>query len=139
MGQINGTPVNFGITGTAVTGIAGIFQSLHHSLQSAIKAVLDESGETVTEVFHDKRAESEIVFKVTGADVATAKVNTTIELFPPGTFVTITAAPHAPDLVHSNWAVTEAGPKINSRNDDVAEISIPLRRRDGIVPPSVAA
>lgn len=130
--KINGTPVNFGIAGITSPGIDGFFQDANHGLESKLASAQNEGGETKTDVFYDPSATAEIRFKVTGSDLADAQANTSLEPYAPGTFLVISACPRRPDLVHSNWVVTEAGPKTVGGNTDIAEISIPLRRRDGI-------
>lgn len=132
----NGTAVNFAFgsaAGITITGLSGILlQSAEHGIESDLASVRDGDGTTCTDIFYDPRSTAQLVWKVSGTGLANAKVNSTIAGIAPGTIVVITACTARPDLVQSNWVVTEAGPKLAGSNTDVAEITLPIRRRAGI-------
>lgn len=119
------------ITSPTLTGI--LTQSANHGVASDLASVRDGDGTTVTDIFYDFRGEAELRFAISSAtNIAAARTNTTLDNVPPGTFVNISACVARPDLVESNWTVTEAGPRIEGDNTSFAIMVIPLRRRAGI-------
>lgn len=134
-----GLAVNFafgsaaGFTATAPTLTGWLMQSANHGVASDLASVRDGDGTTVTDIFYDPRGEAELRFAISSAtNIATARSNTTLDNVPPGTFVNISTCAARPDLVESNWVVTEAGPRVEGDNQSVAMIVLPLRRRAGI-------
>lgn len=133
-----GTAVNFafgssaGLTITSPTLTGYLLQSAGHGLEADLATVRDGDGDVVNETFYDQRATAELRVAISGASISAARTNTTLANFPPGTIVVIGACAARPDLVQTNWIVTEAGPKVEGENTSVAMIVIPLRRRAGI-------
>jgi hypothetical protein len=133
-----GTAVNFafgsaaGLTIGTPTLTGYLAQSLQHGLESDLATLRDGDGTTVNETFYDPRGTAELRVAISGTTIAVSRTNTTLDNFPSGTIVNITACAARPDLVESNWVVTEAGPRVEGGNTDVAMIVIPLRRRAGI-------
>ena len=134
-----GLAVNFafgssaGITITSPTLTGYLLQSAGHGLEADLATVRDGDGDVVTEIYHDQRGTAELRVAISSAtNISTARSNTTLDNFPPGTIVVIGACAARPDLVESNWIVTEAGPKVEGDNASVAMIVLPLRRRAGI-------
>jgi hypothetical protein len=133
-----GTAVNFAfgsaagltLTSPTITGI--LLQSAEHGLESELATVRDGDGTTCTDIYYDQRGTASFVFKVSGSGIAAARTNTTLAAYPPGTILIIATCAARPDLVQTNWVVTEAGPKVSGGNADVAEITVPIRRRAGI-------
>lgn len=139
MASQKGTAVNFafgsatGITITSPTFTGYLLQSAGHGLESDLATVRNGDGDVCTEIYHDQRGTAELrVAMSSGTNISTARANTTLDNFPPGTIVDITACAARPDLVESNWIVTEAGPRVEGDNQSVAMIVLPLRRRAGI-------
>jgi len=134
-----GLAVNFafgsaaGMTISTPTLTGYLTQSANHGKESDLATVKDGDGTTVNETFFDFRDTAELRFAITSAtNISTARTNTTLANFSPGVFVNITACAARPDLVQTNWVVTEAGPRVEGDNASVAMIVIPLRRRPGI-------
>lgn len=134
-----GTPVNFafgsaaGITITSPSLTGYLLQSAQHGLESDLATFRNGDGDVVNETFYDQRGTAELRVLITDAtNIAGARTNTTLDNFPPGTIVNISACAARPDLVESNWLVTEAGPRVEGENTTAAMIVIPLRRRAGI-------
>jgi hypothetical protein len=134
-----GLAVNFGFGSAAGMTISSptltgyLTQSANHGVASELASVKDGDGTTVTDIFYDFRGEAELRFAISSAtNISTARSNTTLDNFPPGAFVNIGTCAARPDLVESNWVVTEAGPRVEGDNTSVAMIVLPLRRRAGI-------
>jgi hypothetical protein len=134
-----GLAVNFafgsaaGLTISSPTLTGYLLQSANHGLESDLAAVRDGDGTTVNETFYDERGTAELRVVISSAtNIATARSNTTLDNFPPGILVVIAACAARPDLVESNWLVTEAGPRVEGDNVSAAMIVIPLRRRASI-------
>lgn len=134
-----GLAVNFafdsaaGITIDSPTLTGYLLQSAQHGVESDLATVRDGDGTTVTEIFFDQRGTAELRVAISSAtNISTARGNTTLDNFPPGAIVVISSCAARPDLVESNWLVTEAGPRVEGGNQDAAMIVIPLRRRAGI-------
>jgi hypothetical protein len=140
-----GTAVNFafgsaaGLTISTPTLTGYLAQSLQHGLESDLAALRDGDGTTVNETFYDPRGTAELRVAISGSTIAVSRTNTTLDNFPSGTIVNITACAARPDLVESNWVVTEAGPRVEGGNTDVAMVVIPLRRRAGITAVATAS
>jgi len=141
MSAQKGTPVNFafgsgagiGTVSTPSATLAGMLvQSMEHGAESELASVRDGDGVTVTDVYYDPRFTAQLVWKVSGSSLAGALANTSLTNIIPGTIITIAACVSRPDLVQTNWIVTEGGPKVSGGNTDIAEITMPLRRRVGI-------
>lgn len=139
MASQKGLAVNFafgsaaGITIDSPTLTGYLLQSANHGLEADLATVRNGDGDTVTEIFHDQRGTAELRVAISSAtNISTARGNTTLDNFPPGAIVVISACAARPDLVESNWIVTEAGPRVEGDNVSVAMIVIPLRRRAGI-------
>lgn len=132
----NGTAVNFAFasaTGITITGLSGILlQNAEHGTESELASVRDGDGTTVTDVFYDTRQTAQLVWTISGTGIANAKTNSSLSSLAPGTILVISACAARPDLVQTNWVVTEAGPKLSGGNTDAAQITVPLRRRAGI-------
>lgn len=134
-----GTPVNFafgsaaGITTTSPSITGWLLQGANHGLESDLATFRDADGDVVNETFYDQRGTAELRFLVTDAtNIAGARTATTLDNFVPGTVVNIATCAARPDLVESNWFVTEAGPRVEGENTTAAMIVLPLRRRAGI-------
>lgn len=134
-----GTAVNFafgsaaGITASSPTITGWLLQSASHGVESDISSARDGDGTTINDTYYDARGTAELRFLITSAtDIATARSNTTLDNVPSGTIVNISACAARPDLVESNWVVTEAGPRVEGDNVSNAMIVLPLRRRAGI-------
>src|SRR6185295_6576047 len=118
-----GLAVNFafgsaaGITITSPTLTGYLLQSAQHGTEADLASVRDGDGTTVTDIFYDPRDTAELRVAVSSAvSVATARTNTTLANFPPGTIVVIGACAARPDLIQTNWIVTEAGPRVEGEN-----------------------
>lgn len=139
----NGTAVNFAFgsaAGVTITGFSGILlQNAEHGKESDLASVRDGDGTTVTDVFYDFRDLAQLVWTFSGSTIAAARTATTLASLVPGTIVIITACAARPDLVQTNWVVTEAGPKTTGGNTDAAQITLPLRRRAGITAAAAAS
>lgn len=132
----NGTAVNFAFgsaAGITITGFSGILlQNAEQGKESDLASVRDGDGTTVTDIFYDFRDMAQLVWTFSAAGVAAARTATTLASMVPGTLVVITACAARPDLIQTNWVITESGPKITGGNTDAAQVTIPLRRRAGI-------
>jgi hypothetical protein len=133
-----GTAVNFafgssaGLTISTPTLTGYLLQGAQHGLEADLATFRNGDGDVINETYYDQRGTAELRVLITGATIADARTNTTLDNFPPGTIVNITACAARPDLVESNWIVTEAGPRVEGENTGAAMIVIPLRRRAGI-------
>lgn len=134
-----GTPVNFafgsaaGITISSPTLTGYLLQSAQHGLESDLATVRNGDGDVVNETYYDQRGTAELRVIISDAtNIAGARTNTTLDNFPPGTIVVIGTCAARPDLVESNWIVTEGGPRVEGENTTAASIVLPLRRRAGI-------
>lgn len=134
-----GIAVNFafgsaaGITISSPTLTGYLLQSANHGIESDLASVRDGDGTTVNETFYDERDTAELRVVISSAtNISTARSNTTLANFPPGTIVVIGTCAARPNLVQSNWVVTEAGPRVEGDNTSAAMIVLPLRRRAGI-------
>jgi len=126
-----GSAAGITFSGTVVTG--PLMQSAQQGKESELASVRDGDGTTVTDIFYDERDTLELRFAVSSAtNIATARTNTTLANIAPGTIVNITACAARPDVVQSNWIITEGGPRVEGDNTSIAMIVIPLRRRAGI-------
>lgn len=133
MATINGTPVNFGFTGT--NGIAGIgtgmlLQSAEFTKNADIEQIRDADGDVISEVYYNLSEEASLECIVTDAtNIAGAITNTAVSN--PGTIVNITACASMTSLVQSNWIV-QPGAKISGSNTTAKRVTIPLRRHAGV-------
>jgi hypothetical protein len=131
--------VNFAFTtaqGVAFTSptFSGHFgQSVNVGAESDLVAVRSGVGDVATECYPDQRLTSELRFVIASStSQADAKTKTIVSTFIPGTLCNIATCADRPDLVATNWFVTEAGPRIEGDNQSPAAIVIPLRKRSGI-------
>lgn len=126
-----GSAAGITLSGTPLTGY--LTQSAQHGVESDLASVRDGDGTTVTDIFYDERGTAELRFAISSAtNIATARTNTTLDNVVPGTIINITACAARPDLVETNWVVTESGPRVEGDNTSVAMVILPLRRRAGI-------
>ena len=122
-----------GITINSPTLTGYLLQSAQHGLEADMASVRSGDGDVCTEIYHDQRGTAELRVAISSAtNISTARGNTTLDNFSPGVIVDITACAARPDLVESNWIVTESGPRVEGDNTSIAMIVIPLRRRAGI-------
>ena len=133
-----GTACNFafgsaaGITISSPTLTGYLLQNAGHGVEAELASVRDGDGTTVNDTYYDERKTAELRVAISGAGIAAARTNTTLANFSPGVIVVIGTCAARPDLVATNWVVTEAGPKVEGDNTGVAFIVIPLRARAGI-------
>lgn len=134
-----GTAVNFGLVtaqGFALTSptFSGHFgQSINQGKSSDVAQVRNGLGDVINETFYDVRDEAEIRVVIGSAtNIADAQSKTTLGTFPPGTIVNISTCAARPDLVATNWVVTESGPRIEGGNTEAASLILPIRKRAGI-------
>lgn len=139
MPTLRGLAVNFafgsaeGITVGSPSLSGFLLQSANHGKEADLATVRNADGTVVTEIFHDERETAELRFVVTSStSVSEARTRTTLASLSPGTIVSITACAARPDLVQTNWIVTEQGPRIEGDITSAAMVIIPLRRRTGI-------
>lgn len=133
MATVNGTPVNFtfGSTAIAITNITGaLFQNIGYKKASERKLVKNQAGDRVTSAHADALLTATLKWKVTGATMAAAITNTTLNA--PGSHVIITACAALPELVHATekWEVLSG--EVTHSNEDVAEISLEIEKAAGI-------
>ncbi len=123
----NGTPVNFGFTGTngiAITGISGtLLQSADNSNVADKEETRDGLGNIVTRAWYDQHNAATLEWVVTDAtNIAGAITNSAISGLIPGTIIVITACASIPSLVATNWEV-QSGTKISGSNTTSKKIS----------------
>ena len=124
---MNGTPCNFtfqSVSGITITEIAGILlQGADYEKPTKRVLVMDGDGNRTSSCHTDRIIKTTLKWKISGATLADAIVNTTLQ--ENGAFVTITACPSMPELVSaSKYEVT--GGKLSGTNEDVKEISMDL-------------
>lgn len=127
--------VNFGFTGTdgiAATGLTGngLFQSADVSTGHDESQYKNATGDVVTRVFaniHEKATIEWIPAKDSVANAITAQ-GTLYALV--RTILNITACASFPELVHTNWLVTDI--KISKSNTDASKVTLSLERHAGI-------
>lgn len=133
MATINGTPVNFGFTGTggiAITGLSGILlQSAEHSKRADCEEVRNGVGDVVVHGWYNIHDEAQLEWVVTGAGLADAITNTALQT--PGTILVITACASMPSLIATTWEVQD-GAKISGGNTNAKRITLPLKKYAGI-------
>src|ERR1044071_2962791 len=131
----NGTPGNFGFTGTNGITITGISGTLLQSADIASHADKDEVrnalGDIVTRSWYDPHTKANLEWTITGTGIANAIVNTALAGLTPGTILVITACASMPDLVGTNWEVMD-GAKITGSNTTHKKYTVPLEKRAGI-------
>lgn len=133
-----GSAAGFTMTGVTLSGF--LLQSAGHGVESDLASVRDGDGTTVTDIYYDDRGTAELRFVVSSSStIVAARAATTLDNVPPGTIIVITACVARPDLVETNWFVTEAGPRVEGDNTSVASVVLPLRRRAGITAAATAA
>lgn len=135
MAQINGTPVNFGFTGTngiVITEIAGtLLQSADNSNMAEKEEARDGIGNIVTRGWYDPHQASTLEWVVTDAtNKAGAITNTAIASIVPGSFINITTCASMPELV-AKWEV-QSGVKVSGSNTTSKKMSITIEKRAGI-------
>lgn len=136
-----GIAVNFGFVSTAndfgLTDAASILkgwmlQNVGVGGKSEMESVRYLQGDVASENYYDYKNEASLMFVISAAGLAAARTASSGTPFKPGTFISITACASQPDMVATNWIVTEAGPEITGDVTKSAEIKLPLRRRAGI-------
>lgn len=134
-----GTAVNFafataqGVAFTSPTFSGHFIQSANMGAESDLVATRNGLGDVVNEAYPDQRMTAELRFIIgSSTNQADAMTKTTLATFVPGTLVNIGTAASRPDLVATNWFVTEQGPRIEGDNQSAASIIIPIRKRSGI-------
>jgi hypothetical protein len=131
----NGTPVNFGFTGTngiVITGISGtLLQSADVSAHADKDEVRNSLGDIVTRSWYDPHSKATLEWAITGTGIANAIVNTALAGLTPGTIIVISACPSMPDLVGTNWEVMD-GAAIKGSNTSHKRYTVPLEKRAGI-------
>jgi hypothetical protein len=135
MATVNGTPVNFGFTGTngiTITGLSGtLLQNVDQAKAADVENTKNGVGDVVTRGWTDIHDEATIEFVVTdSSSQAAARTATTLSSLVPGAFIAITACASRPDLV-ATWEV-QAGAKVIGGNVNAAKISVPLHKRAGV-------
>src|SRR4051794_613203 len=110
MATINGTPVNFGFTGSngiAITGITGwLLQEAEHSKDADVEVVRNGVGDEVIHGWYNQQDKATLSYVITDAtNIAGAITNTTAALIVPGTFFVVTACASMPSLVATTWEV----------------------------------
>lgn len=138
---INGTPVNFGFTGTmdpaggqgiAITGLVGtLLQSAEQTKVGECEKVRDGNGNDVVHAWSNIHDEATLEYIVAGADMGGAITNTTTALQTPGTILTITACLSMPSLIDTTWEV-QSGAKVSGSNTTAKKVTLPLHKLPGI-------
>lgn len=135
MASINGTPVNFGFTGTngiTITGISGtLLQSATHTKTADCEVTRDGDGDEVAHAWHNQAEEAELVWVSTGTTIADAITNTGASLVAPGAQFQITACASLPNLVATTWEA-QSGPRVSKSNTTSASATVPIRKLAGI-------
>lgn len=131
----NGTPVNFGFTGTggiAITGLAGILlQNADYSAEADKDEVRSGLGDIVNRNWYDQHLKTTLEWVITGTAISNAITNTTIKtLMPPGTILVVTACASEPDLVATNWEVMRSS--IKGSNTNAKRVTLEVESRAGI-------
>lgn len=134
MATVNGTPVNFGFTGTngiTITGLTGLLlQSADYTKNADMEEIKDGDGDVVTVIFSNQNEEASLEFVVTDAtNIAGAITNTTVST--PGAIIVISACASMPSLVQTNWIV-QSGGKISGTNTTAKRITLPIKRYAGV-------
>jgi hypothetical protein len=134
MAVVNGTPVNFGFTGSngiAITGLSGfLLQSVEQSKGADVESTRNGVGDIVARGWHDLHDEATLEVTVTSTTQALAATATTLSNLAAGTFIVISACASRPDLV-ATWEV-QPGARIMGGNTNAAKISIPIHKRAGV-------
>jgi hypothetical protein len=134
-GPANGTPVNFGFTGTngiTITGLSGtLLQSADLSTEADVEEVRAGQGDKVSRNWYDQHLKATLEWVITGTGIANAIVNTAIAGVAPGTLIVISACLSVPDLVGTNWEVM-SGASIKGGNTNNKRVSVSLEKRAGI-------
>jgi hypothetical protein len=132
---INGTPVNFGFTGTngiTISGISGtLLQSADVSAEADKEEVRNGVGDIVSRGWFDQHYKAALEWVISGTGLANAITNTTLVGLTPGTIINITACASMPDLIASSWEVM-SGAKTSGSNTVAKKFSVPLEKRAGI-------
>lgn len=135
MATLNGTPVNFGFTGTngiTITGVSGtLLQSAEYSAEADKDEIRSGVGDIVERSWYDQHLKAELEWVITGTGIANSIVNTAIAGLTPGTIIVITACASVPDLVATNWEVV-GGARISGTNTNAKRFRVPLEKRAGI-------
>lgn len=131
---INGTPVNFtfqSANGITITGISGVLlQNASYKKPTKRTLVMDGNGNRTTSAHTDPILSTTLKWKVSGAGLANAITNTTLQAN--GNLVTVTGCPSLPELVSANpYEVTNG--EVTGTNEDVKEISLDLEQAPLIV------
>ncbi len=131
---VNGTPVNFGFTGTngfTPTGLSGtLLQNAEITNEGDCEVTRDGNGAEVTHGWYNFHLGSTLEWVVTGTSLAAAITNSSISSLTPGAFVSISACTSMPQLV-GNWEV-QAQAKVSGSNTTSKKISVPLKLFGGI-------
>ena len=125
--MVNGTPVNFtfqSASGITITEIAGILlQGANYKKPTKRILVNDGNGNRTSSCHTDRIIKTNLKWKVSGATLADAIVNTTLQ--ENGAFVTITGCDTMPELVSaSKYEVVDG--EVTATNEDVKEISMDI-------------
>jgi len=139
MGPSNGTPVNFGFTGTngiAIASVSGtLLQSADVSAEADKEEVRNAVGDIVNRNWHDQHTKASLEWAITGTSIALAVAATVLAGLTPGVIINITACASMTDLVGSNWEVMN-GAAIKGSNVTSKRFTVPLERRPGITGPA---
>lgn len=131
MPTITGTAVNFGVSGTAVsgTGVGTMYLQKYDRKRNAdMDATRDEDGNEVSHAWHNYSDEASLEYKVKGSSIADAATQTKIP--EPGALVTITSSKDS-SLAGTTWEV-QSGPSLNRTNTSSAVVTLPLKKFAGI-------
>ena len=125
--SVLGTPVNFtfqSTSGITIAEIAGvILQNASYKKPTKRVLVNNGNGDRTSSCHTDKIVKTTLKWKISGATLADAIVNTTLQ--ENGAFVTITACPTMPELVTAaKYEVVDG--ELTGSNEDVKEISMEL-------------
>lgn len=134
---INGTPVNFSfqsVAGIVITEIQGILlQNASYKTPTKRVLVMDGNGNRTTSAHTDPIKTATLKWKVSGAGLADAINNTTLQAN--GNFVNITSCPSMPEL-QAKYEVV--GGEVTGSNEDVKEISLEIEYAPNIQAPAAA-
>lgn len=144
---INGTPVNFGFTGTqdtdggqgiTITGLVGtLLQSAEHTKVGECEKVRDGNGNDVVHAWSNIHDEASLEYIVAGSGLAAAITNTTAALKTPGTIIVITVCASMPSLVATTWEV-QSGAKVSGSNTGAKKVTLPIHKMPGITAAATA-
>jgi len=125
--SVNGTSVNFtfqSTSGIVITEIAGIIlQGANYKKPTKRVLVMDGDGNRTSSCHTDRIIKTTLKWKISGATLADAIVNTTLQ--ENGAFITITACPSMPELVTADKYEVVDG-ELSGSNEDVKEISMDI-------------